>query len=105
MALFGAYFGFQFVGTLYLQGMLGWSPVETALAFLPAGLLVAVGATRMGPVIDRVGTEKVIVAGLAASVVGYLLFLRMGTDPSYAATILPTILLLGHRVRAHLPGA
>ena len=41
MALFGAYFGFQFVGTLYLQGMLGWSPVETALAFLPAGLLVA----------------------------------------------------------------
>jgi MFS family permease len=95
MALFGAYFGFQFVGTLYLQGLLGWSPVETALAFLPAGLLVAVGATRMGPVIDRVGTEKVIAAGLAASVVGYGLFLRIGSDPSYAATILPTILLLG----------
>jgi MFS family permease len=95
LALFGAYFGFQFVGTLYLQGMLGWSPVETALAFLPAGLLVAVGATRMGPVIDRVGTEKVIATGLAASVIGYVLFLRMDADPSYAGTILPTILLLG----------
>ena len=95
ISLFGAYFGFQFVGTLYLQGMLGWSPVETALAFLPAGLLVAVGATRMGPVIDRVGTEKVVATGLLASVIGYGLFLRIGTDPSYAATILPTMLLLG----------
>ena len=57
VALFGAYFGFQFVGTLYMQWLLGWSPVETALAFLPAGLLVAFGATRVGPVIDRVGTS------------------------------------------------
>ena len=35
MTMFGAYIGFQFVGTLYLQSVLGWSPVETALAFLP----------------------------------------------------------------------
>ena len=34
-AMFGAYVGFQFVGTLYLQTMHGWSPIETALAFLP----------------------------------------------------------------------
>ena len=95
MALFGAYFGFQFVGTLYMQGLLGWSALETALAFLPAGLLVAFGATRMGPVIDRFGTDRVIVAGLLASVVGYALFLRMDASPSYVATVLPTILLLG----------
>ena len=49
MALFGAYVGFQFVMTLYLQAMNGWSPVETALAFLPAGLLVAVGSTADRP--------------------------------------------------------
>ena len=95
MALFGAYFGFQFVGTLYMQGLLGWSALETALAFLPAGLLVAFGATRMSPVIDRFGTDRVIVAGLLASVVGYALFLRMDASPSYVATVLPTILLLG----------
>ena len=104
MALFGAYFGFQFVGTLYLQGMLGWSPVETALAFLPAGLLVAVGAMRMGPVIDRVGTEKVIATGLAASVVGYLLFLRMDADPSYAGDDPPHDPAARDRLRADLPG-
>ena len=35
MCLFGAYVGFQFVATLYLQTTLGWSALETALAFLP----------------------------------------------------------------------
>ena len=35
-AMFGAYVGFQFVGTLYLQTMHGWSPLETALAFCRA---------------------------------------------------------------------
>ena len=48
MCLFGAYVGFQFVATLYLQTTLGWSALETALAFLPGGLLVAFGAPRMG---------------------------------------------------------
>ena len=56
MTLFGAYVGFQFVMTLYLQTLNGWSAIETALAFLPAGLLVALGSTRIGPLVDRFGT-------------------------------------------------
>src|SRR5215207_6054503 len=60
MCLFGAYVGFQFAATLYLQGTLGWSALETALAFLPGGLLVAFGAPRMGGVISRFGTTKPI---------------------------------------------
>ena len=55
MALFGAYLGFQFIGTLYMQSLLGWSPIVTALAFLPAGLIVAVGSTRVGALVDRFG--------------------------------------------------
>ena len=62
-AVFGAYVAFQFVGTLYLQQMLGWSPVETALAFLPGGLLVAFGAPRIGPLVDRYGTARIILVG------------------------------------------
>ncbi|HEV8151344.1 MAG TPA: MFS transporter, partial [Solirubrobacteraceae bacterium] len=61
-ALFGAYIGFQFVTTLYLQTMNGLSALETALAFLPAGLLVAVGSTRIGPLVDRDGTAPMIAA-------------------------------------------
>ncbi len=55
---FGGYVGFQFVATLYLQSVLGWSALETALAFLPAGLLVAFGSTRVGPLVDRFGTAR-----------------------------------------------
>ena len=95
MTMFGAYIGFQFVGTLYLQSVLGWSPLETALAFLPGGLIVAFGSPRLGPIVDRFGTAKVIVAGAAAFLVGYALFLRIGDSFSYAAIFLPTMMLIG----------
>ena len=95
MALFGAYLGFQFIGTLYMQSLLGWSPIVTALAFLPAGLIVAVGSTRVGALVDRFGTARLLALGFAFLAVGYALFLRIDDAPVYAAAILPTIVLLG----------
>ena len=94
MTVFGGYVGFQFVGTLYLQDTLGWSALHTALAFLPGGLLVAFGAPRIGPLVDRFGTAKLIAVGAAAFVVGYALFLRVDATP-YWVTFLPTMLLIG----------
>jgi EmrB/QacA subfamily drug resistance transporter len=93
--MFGAYVGFQFVGTLYLQTMHGWSPVETALAFLPGGVLVALGSPRIGPLVDRFGTPRLIAVGMAAFVVGYALFLRLDASPSFVGLMLPTMLLIG----------
>ena len=95
MAMFGAYIGFQFVGTLYLQSVLGWSPVETALAFLPGGLIVAFGAPRLGPFVDRYGTGRLILAGSASFLIGYVLFLRIGGPFTYVGVFLPTMLLVG----------
>jgi predicted MFS family arabinose efflux permease len=94
-AVFGAYVAFQFIGTLYLQQMLGWSPVETALAFLPGGLLVAFGAPRIGPLVDRFGTARIILVGAVSFVVGYLLFLRIGESLTYATVFLPSMILVG----------
>ena len=94
MCLFGAYVGFQFVATLYLQGTLDWSALETALAFLPGGLLVAFGAPRMGAVISRYGTAKPILASTLAFAAGYALFLPVDATP-YLLTFLPTMLLVG----------
>jgi MFS family permease len=94
-AIAGSYFGFQFIATLYLQSVLGWSALETALAFLPAGLLVAFGSTRVGPLVNRVGTAPLLIASFTAFAVGYALFLRAGESPSYVTMILPTMLLIG----------
>ena len=95
MSLFGAYVGFQFVMTLYLQTMNGWSPVETALAFLPAGILVAVGSPRIGPIVDRLGAPRVIALGTAATAIGYALVLRFDAQAEYLTVLLPTMLLIG----------
>ncbi|MDA0139006.1 MFS transporter [Solirubrobacter deserti] len=94
MALFGAYVGFQFVATLYLQNTLGWSVLETALAFLPGGLLVAFGAPRMGAIISRYGTTRPILASTLAFAAGYALFLPVDANP-YVLTFLPVMLLIG----------
>jgi MFS family permease len=92
--VFGAYVAFQFVGTLYLQRTLGWSALHTALAFLPGGLIVAFGAPRVGPLVDRFGTARLIAAGAALFTAGYALFLRVDAVP-YVLTVLPTMLLIG----------
>lgn len=95
MTVFGAYVAFQFIATLYLQNLLGWSSFETALGFLPAGLLVAFLSPNAGKIADRIGTERMVVIGMAFFVAGYALALRIGPVSDYFATILPTILLIG----------
>ncbi len=93
--LFGSYVGFQFVAMQYFQNLLGWSALETALAFLPAGLLVAVSSTKMGDLADRFGTARLIVLGSIALLAGYVMFLRLDAHPSLATLVLPGMALLG----------
>ena len=95
MAVVGAWFGVQFITTLYFQQLRGWSAIETALAFLPAGILVSFGAPYAGRIVDRFGTTKPITVGMMSFVLGYLLFLGLDIDSAYATAILPTILLAG----------
>ena len=95
MSLFGSWVGFQFVVTLYLQQLRGWSPLETGLAIFPAGLLVMILSPRIAPLIARFGVTKLIIAGLASLTAGYVLFLPIGLDSTYAAGMLPTFLLAG----------
>ncbi|MFS4094695.1 MFS transporter [Streptomyces sp. AF1A] len=95
VAFFGSYVGFQFLTTLYMQSLLGWSALHTALAFLPAGALVAVSSTKVGAIVDRFGTPRLIATGFALMVLGYALFLRVDLNPVYAAVVLPSMLLIG----------
>jgi EmrB/QacA subfamily drug resistance transporter len=95
ISLFGGWIGFLFIVTLYLQQLRGWSALNTGLAILPAAIVVAVLAPRMGPVVTRFGVTPVIVAGLAAHLAAYLLFLRVGLHSRYTPAMLPTFLLVG----------
>jgi MFS family permease len=95
MSLFGGWVGFQFIATLYMQQLRLWSPLEAGLAILPAGLLVALIAPRLSPLINRFGVSRLILAGLTATLAAYLLFRPIGLGSGYASAMLPTFLLGG----------
>jgi EmrB/QacA subfamily drug resistance transporter len=95
MMLIGGWFGFQFIATLYMQQLRGWSPLETGLAIFPGGVLVAFLAPRIAPLVMRFGVKRLITAGLLSTAIGYSLFLPIGLESSYETAILPTMLFAG----------
>src|SRR5262249_53770977 len=95
MSLFGGWVGFQFIATLYMQQLRGWSPLETGLAIFPGGLLVALLGPAVASLIARFGITRLIMAGMASTVAAYALFLPIGIDSTYVAAMLPTFLLAG----------
>ncbi|GIF95365.1 MFS transporter [Catellatospora citrea] len=95
MAVSGGYLSFQFIVALYLQNVLGWSPLQMALSLLPAGIIVASSGPVVGRLITRYGTRRLIALGMVAFVAAYALFLRAGPEPAFLTVILPTALLLG----------
>jgi MFS family permease len=95
VSLFGGWVGFQFIATLYMQQLRGWSPLEAGLAFLPGGVLVASIAPRLSPLISRFGVRRLILTGLTCTLAAYLLFRPIGLGSGYALAMLPTFLLAG----------
>ncbi|GAA2455326.1 MFS transporter [Actinomadura vinacea] len=92
--LAGAFFGFQFLATLYLQELRGWSTVETGLALLFLGIDAVLAPTLTPRLVQRFGYVRVIFTGFLLAVAGYALFLPVGPDTVYAA-MLPTLFLIG----------
>jgi EmrB/QacA subfamily drug resistance transporter len=95
MALLGSWFGFQFMGTLYMQDLRDWSAVQMALAFLPTGLIVAFGSPNIARVVNRFGTTAPIAVGLTSLAASYVLFLNIGANTDYLTGMLPTFILAG----------
>jgi len=95
MSLIGAWFGAQFILTLYMQELRGWSALETGLAIFPAGLLVALIAPRIVPLVMRYGVSRVILDGLGSMIVTYSLLLGIGLDTAYALIFFPAFIFGG----------
>ncbi|AJD42351.1 MULTISPECIES: MFS transporter [Rhizobium] len=90
----GSFFGFQFIATLYLQELLGWTPIETSIAMLVIGIDAVVAPILTPRLVDRFGNDRVIFAGFVLAAISYALLLGMELDWTYAA-IFPSMLLLG----------
>jgi len=95
MTLFGGWVGFQFIATLYMQQLRGWSALDTGLAIFPGGALVALLSPRIAPLIYRFGLTRLIVTGLLSTAAAYALFLPIGLNSSYLPAVLPTMILAG----------
>jgi EmrB/QacA subfamily drug resistance transporter len=90
---FSGIFAVFFFNTLYIQKVLGFGPLKAGVAFLPfsAGVMISAGlASALAP---RVGVRPVAAAGMVLTIIGMLLFARMPVDGSYAADVLPGMLL------------
>jgi EmrB/QacA subfamily drug resistance transporter len=91
-----AMFAWFFLTALYLQLVLGYSPLEVGLAFLPSNLIM--GAFSLGlsaRIVMQFGLKLPITAGMTLVTVGLLLFARAPVDGSFAVDVLPSMILLG----------
>jgi EmrB/QacA subfamily drug resistance transporter len=91
-----ALFAWFFLSALYLQRVLGYDSLELGLAFLPANLIM--GAFSLGlsaKLVLRFGIKRPLAVGLISAAAGLLLFARAPLAGSFAADVLPSMVLLG----------
>jgi EmrB/QacA subfamily drug resistance transporter len=97
-------FGMFFLGALYLQRVLKYSPLEVGLAFLPTTIVM--GSLSLGlseRLIMRFGPRNTLIPGVCLVVVALLLFARTPVDGNYLTDLLPPFLLIGVGVGTSFP--
>jgi EmrB/QacA subfamily drug resistance transporter len=89
----GLFSMFLFLG-LYLQVILGYSPLKSGFAFLPftAGIIIFAGIASQ--LLPKFGPRALMVPGLVAAGVGLLLMTRITPDTSYTTHVLPSLLIM-----------
>jgi EmrB/QacA subfamily drug resistance transporter len=83
-----ALFGFFFFASLYVQDILGYSPLKAGFAFLPTTLGIIVGAGISQAVIKRVGVRNMAVSGIALATVGMVVLTQLPVHGHYLSNLL-----------------
>jgi EmrB/QacA subfamily drug resistance transporter len=94
---FIAFAGFAtmfFFLTLYMQNVLGYSPIKAGLAYLPLCFAVGFAATGAGQLLSRVGTRPLIIAGAIATAGGVYWLSRIPVHGSFLTDLLPGMLVM-----------
>jgi EmrB/QacA subfamily drug resistance transporter len=89
---FGMFAVFFFLA-LYMQNILGYSPLETGVRFLPSTLVIMVAGPLAGRLADRVGPRTPLVIGLSLVTVSLAWQSRIQVDTSFGFLVVPFILL------------
>jgi EmrB/QacA subfamily drug resistance transporter len=89
-------FGVFLFLTYYLQQTLDFSPIQTGLAFLPmSAAIMATATTATAMMIPRTGPKPLVAAGMTLAAIAMVLFAQLEIDSSYAAHVLPALLIMG----------
>ncbi|HYX89639.1 MAG TPA: DHA2 family efflux MFS transporter permease subunit [Gaiellaceae bacterium] len=91
-----AMFAWFFLSALYLQLVLGYSPLEVGLAFLPANLIMGTFSIGLSAkLVMRFGIKRPLATGLLLAGAGLVLFVRAPVGGSFVVDVLPSMILLG----------
>jgi EmrB/QacA subfamily drug resistance transporter len=95
LCVYAAFGGFFFLAALHLQVVVGYSALAAGTALLPTTALMLLLSARSGELGDRIGPRIPLTVGPLLCAAGMLLMLRVGPGASYAADVLPALLVLG----------
>ncbi len=95
MALGAALFGMYFFVSLYLQEVMGYSPLRTGLSILPAGVMTLLGALAAPRVVARIGARRQLMLGPAVAAAGLLWMSSLAYGDDYWAHMLVPLMLFG----------
>src|SRR5437016_3052644 len=87
--------GAVFFNSLYLQEILGYSPIQAGLAWLPQTVLIMVVSNIGARIAMKLGARTLIALGTLLLGAGMLLFLRTGPDSDYVTVLIPAMLVTG----------
>jgi EmrB/QacA subfamily drug resistance transporter len=91
-----AMFAWFFISALYLQLVLGYSPLKVGLSFLPANLIMGACSVAVSArLVMRFGIKRPLAVGLLVAATGLALFARAPVDGNYLVDVLPSMILLG----------
>ena len=89
-------FGMFFMGTLYLERVLGFDPLEIGFAFLPATIVMGIFSAGLSARLnERYGARVTLVPALVFVLMGLVLFARAPVDGTYVADVLAPVILVG----------
>jgi predicted MFS family arabinose efflux permease len=94
--IFGAFFAFLFLGSLFMQQVLGYSPLRTGVCWLATSVTSFFAAALTGSrLVAVIGVRRLLVAGLSILAISALLLTRVLPGGNFAAGLLPALVLAG----------